>query len=93
MTVTANVPYAGSYAVTADEGGRYIVNAFTLTVQPGGSYMASIGGVTTNMTQAYYNNSSNFAPWGPDGELQCEGDTMTWNTQDGTGMFILTRVL
>lgn len=92
MIVTANVPYEGSYAVTGGEGGTYAVNNFTLTIQPGGSYMANAGSTTTNMTTPYYQTSSDFSPWSPNGELQCEGDTMTWNARDGTGQFVLSRI-
>jgi hypothetical protein len=70
MTVAADVSYSGSYDVEATEGSNYLVNDFSLTVEPGGSYTAIQGGKSTNLTQAYYDTSSDFSPWAPDGEIE-----------------------
>jgi hypothetical protein len=92
MTIVADVSYSGSYDVEATEGGNYLVNDFSLTVEPGGNYTAIQGGTSTSLTQAYYNTSSDFSPWGPDGEIECDGDIMTWDTADGSGSFSLMRL-
>ncbi len=92
MTIRSNVSYSGSYVVEASASGNYRVSDFTLTIDPGGSYTATINGTTTDMTTPYYDSASDFAPWGPASELECDGDSMTWSTQDGTGTFSLTRV-
>jgi hypothetical protein len=92
VTIHADVSYTGTYDVEATEGGNYLVNDFTLTILPGGIYTTTSNGVTTDLSKPYYETSSNFSPWSPDGELECDGDVMSWDALDGSGSFTLTRL-
>lgn len=90
--VSINVPFTGHYEVTSNEGStEYDVHSFDWTFEPGGSMSVDAGGTITDMTTAFYRNS-NTESWLPAGTLTCDETTLSWDTSDGSGSFVLTHL-
>ncbi|GEM_PF-977928 len=93
MVMRADVPFSGTYAVQAGEIGAFEVSEFTAKIVAGGTYTATQpGGSPIDMTAPFYENSPVFDPWSPIGDITCEGDEMSWTTDNGMGVFNLVRV-
>lgn len=91
MGIDVNVNFSGTYAVSATADGiTYVVDDFDWAFEPGGSMIVTQQGKQTDMTTAFYNNGE-MSGWAPDGEMICDGDTLSWSTTDGSGGFALDR--
>lgn len=88
MTMRADIPFSGTY--TQAENGQ--VTGFSATIVPGGSYTGTYKGVVNDFTKPFYETSPVFDSWSPVSGITCNGDTMSWETQDGMGSFVLQRV-
>ena len=73
------------------------MNATTLEVanfdwafDEGGTMSVNMGGKTTAMSMAFYRNGDT-SGWSPDGEIVCDGDTLSWQSVDQSGGFIFER--
>jgi len=93
MSMRVDVPFSGTYEVAEMEDGRFAGMTFTAKIVQGGTYMVTQQGHSAvDMTKAFYENSSVFDTWGPGSSVSCDHEALSWDAQDGTGMFHLVRV-
>jgi hypothetical protein len=92
VNVDVDVPFSGSYALRAgNRPGEFVVTSVNLAFETGGIMTVTApDGTQTDLTDAFY-SSGPMDLWAPDGSLTCEGDTLSWDTVDGAGDFVLTR--
>ncbi len=93
LTVTLDVPFSGTYAISPVEGSssEFAVDAFNWAFEPGGSMIVTAAdGTRTNLSQSFY-SSGPIDGWTPDGTVTCSGDTLSWDTVNGFGGFVLER--
>lgn len=92
-TITVNVPFSGTYAVSAIEGNatELAVDSWAWAFDAGGSMiMTAPDGTRTDLSRAFY-NSGGIDGWTPNGTIICDGDTLSWSSADGFGGFVMQR--
>lgn len=92
VNVDVDVPFSGSYALRAgNRPGEFVVTSVNLAFETGGTMIVTApDGTENDLSRAFY-SSGPMDLWAPDGSLTCEGDTLSWDTVDGAGDFVLTR--
>ncbi len=80
-----DIPFEGTYSVTAVEGspGRYAVQGFTMALLPGGTAsIVTAGGQTSQIANVYYRAFAQygFDAWKPSGVIDCYEDEMSWRS-------------
>ncbi len=95
ITLDLDFPFSGTYAVSPVEGNptQLAVQSFAWAFEnPGGSYTATYkDGSQSDFTGAFY-SMGGIDLWSPDGAITCDGDSLSWDSADGTGSFLLTRL-
>lgn len=93
VTLDLHFPFNGSYALRPLEGNstQLAVRSWNWTFEAGGSYTATYrDGTQTDFTSQFY-AMGGIDLWSPDGTVECSGDTLSWQTADGTGGFAMQR--
>lgn len=93
VRVDVDVPFSGTYALRAgNRPGEFVVTAVNLAFEAGGTMIVTApDGTETDLSRAFY-SSGPMDLWAPNGSLTCEGDTLSWDTVDGAGGFLLNRL-
>ncbi|MBK9748660.1 MAG: hypothetical protein IPO91_18040 [Chloroflexi bacterium] len=93
ITLDLHFPFNGTYALRPLEGSstQLAVRSWNWTFEAGGSYTATYrDGTQTDFTDQFY-ETGGIDLWSPDGTVECSGDTLSWETADGTGGFEMQR--
>jgi hypothetical protein len=93
ITLDLHFPFNGSYAVRPLEGNstQLAVRSWNWTFEAGGSYTATYrDGTQTDFSNQFY-EMGGIDLWSPAGTVECSGDTLSWETADGTGGFEMQR--